>query len=58
MADLVSVKEAAGEMKVSVHTIRAWFAQRKIPFVKLGRRTLLRREDLEDFVNRNVVKAQ
>ena len=58
MADLVSVKQTAGELAVSPHTIRSWCMKRKLPFVKLGRRVLIRRKDLEDFVNRNVIKAK
>ncbi len=58
MANLVSIKQAAGELSVSPYTIRAWCMQRKLAFVKLGRRTLLRREDLEDFVTRNMIKAK
>ncbi len=58
MADLLSIRKAAVELAVSPHTIRAWCSQRKMPFVRLGRRVLLRREDIEAFVKRNVVEAK
>jgi excisionase family DNA binding protein len=34
---LRTVEQAAGDLCVSVHTIRAWIAQRKIGCVRLGR---------------------
>jgi len=58
MADLVNLKESARELRVSIHTLRAWTHQKRLPFVRLGRRVLLRREDLESFVNKNVVEAK
>ena len=58
MTELLNVREAAAELRLSVHTIRAWIFQGRLSCVRLGRRVLLRREDLEDFVNKNVVEAQ
>ncbi len=58
MSELLNLKEGARELKLSIHTLRAWTYQKRIPFVRLGRRVLLRREDLEEFVNRNVVEAK
>lgn len=57
MAQLLSLKETAKELNISIHTLRAWVYQRKIPFVRLGRRILVRREDLESFVNANIINA-
>jgi len=57
MPDLLNLKEGAKELKISIHTIRSWIYQKRIPFVRLGRRVLLRREDLEDFVSKNLVEA-
>jgi excisionase family DNA binding protein len=50
--------EGAEHLRLSIYTIRAWVFQKRIPFVRLGRRVFLRREDLEAFVNRNVVEAK
>lgn len=58
MPELVNLKEAAQEMKLSIHTLRAWTYQKRIPFVRLGRRVLLRRGDLEAFVSKNLVEAE
>lgn len=62
MLDLLSLKEAAKELGgtkesggISIHTLRVWVYQKRIPYVKLGRRVFLRREDLEAFVNKNLV---
>lgn len=58
MPELLNLREGAKELKLSIHTLRAWIYQKRIPFVRLGRRVLLRREDLENFVNKNVVEAK
>jgi len=58
MLDLLNLPEGARELKISVHTMRAWVFQKRIPFVRLGRRILFRRSDLEDFVKRNLVEAR
>jgi excisionase family DNA binding protein len=58
MADLVSLKEGAEELKISIYTLRSWVYQRRIRFVRLGRRVLIRREDIEDFVKRHLVEAK
>lgn len=58
MPQLVNLKDAAEELKVSIHTLRSWIYQRRLPHVKLGRRVLLRREDLESLVNKNLWKQK
>jgi excisionase family DNA binding protein len=58
MAELLDLKESAKELKLSIHTLRAWTYQKRIPFVRLGRRILLRREDLEALVNEHLVEAK
>ncbi len=58
MSELLNLKEGAKELKLSVHTLRAWTYQKRIPFVRLGKRVLLRREDLEELVRKNVVEAR
>ena len=58
MPDLLSLKEGARELNISIHTLRAWIYQKRVPFVRLGRRVLLRKGDIEEFVNRNVVEAR
>jgi len=58
MPELLNLKEGAEEMKISIHTLRVWIYQKRLPFVHLGRRVLLRREDIEDFVKKNLVEAK
>jgi excisionase family DNA binding protein len=58
MPELLNLKEGAKELKLSIHTLRAWTYQKRIPFVRLGRRILLRREDLEELVKKNVIEAK
>ena len=58
MANLLTLDEARQELKISIHTIRAWTYQKRFPTVKLGRRVLIKREDLEQFVNSNVIEAK
>ena len=58
MAELLNLREGARELKLSIHTLRAWTYQKRIPFVRLGRRILLRREDLEELVKKNVIEAK
>ena len=47
MIELLTSEEAAKVFRVSLHTIRGWTGQGKIPFIRLGHRILFRREDVE-----------
>jgi excisionase family DNA binding protein len=58
MPELLTLKEGADQLRLSIHTVRAWIFQKRIPFVRLGRRVLLRREDLEEFVTKNLHEAR
>ncbi len=58
MTELLDLRQGAKELQLSIHTLRSWTYQKKIPFVRLGRRILLRREDLENLVTRNLVEAE
>ena len=55
---LVSIASAAKELAVSIHGLRRWVAERKIPVVRLGRRVLIKREDLDRLVEKNRVPAR
>jgi len=57
MPQLIDFKEGAKELRVSIQTLRGWASKRRIPYVRLGRRVLLKREDLEAFIDKNVVRA-
>ena len=54
MLNLMSLEEVAKELKVSIHTVRAWGFQKRFPVVKLGRRVLVEREALERFVRGSI----
>lgn len=58
MSNLLTLQEGAAQLRLSVHTLRAWVFQKRIPFVRLGRRVLLRREDLENLIEKNLVEAK
>lgn len=58
MTELLDFREGAKELKLSIHTLRAWAYQKKIPVVRLGRRVLLRRIDLENLVAKNLIEAK
>lgn len=49
---LFAVKEAAAFLGVSRMTLYSWVSQRKIAFVKVGRLTKFRREDLDKWLER------
>jgi excisionase family DNA binding protein len=57
MMNLMSLEEAAKELRLSIHTLRAWKIQKRFPIVKLGRRILLKREDVEALVSENIITA-
>jgi excisionase family DNA binding protein len=58
MERLFNVRETAEKLSISTHTVRSWIFQRKLPYVRLGRRIGIRPEDVEDFVSKNLVKTQ
>lgn len=55
--NLLSLEETAKELRLSIHTIRAWVFKKRIPVVKLGRRVLVKREDIETLLNENHIEA-
>jgi excisionase family DNA binding protein len=42
-----TVQEAAQELGLSVHTVRAWIAQRRIAHIRLGRAIRISPEEVE-----------
>ncbi len=57
-SELMTLPEAAAALRVKVSTLRAWRAQRRLPFVKLQGKVLLRRADLERFIESSVIPAR
>ena len=56
--NLLDVEEAAKFLHVKACTMRSWILQKKITYVKLGRRVFLRRGDLDGLITRSVVPAK
>ena len=52
---LLSAQEAAQYLNLSLHTLRTWVCERRIPFIKLGRRVLFRQEDLARFAAEHLI---
>lgn len=47
---LLNVQEAASLLRISVHTVRSWVSRRRLPYVKLGRRTVFDATELERWI--------
>jgi excisionase family DNA binding protein len=56
--ELVDVKQAATLLGLKVSTIRAWLAQRRLPFVRCGRAIRIPREALDRFIAENTIPAR
>jgi len=54
---LLSVGEAAEYLSIAEWTIRSWVSQRRIPVVKLGRRTLFDVNDLDQWIEQHKIPA-
>lgn len=57
-AKLVGITQAATDLGISRHTLRAWVRQRRIAHVRLGRRVLIPSETLDAFVRDNLIPAR
>lgn len=55
---LVTVNEVASTLRVSTRYVRSLIRREAIPVVRLGRRTLVRRVDLEEIVARGGLGEQ
>ena len=60
MADaaLLTIAEASALLRLQPSTLRAWILHRKIAYCKVGRLVRVRRVDVEDLIERNVVPAR
>jgi excisionase family DNA binding protein len=56
--ELMDVDESAAFLHIKQPTVRAWVLQKRVPYVKLGRRVFLRRSDLVALVQRSLVPAR
>lgn len=57
MTDLLDVDQAAHRLGTSVRFIRRLIAERRIPYIKLGRHVRIQATDLESFIAAGRVAA-
>ncbi len=50
-----TVHEAAQELGLSVHTVRAWIAQRRIAHIRLGRAVRIPYSEIERLLRDNTI---
>jgi excisionase family DNA binding protein len=54
----LTVRQAAEELNVSVHTVRAWMAQRRLGYVRLGRAVRIPEAEIRRLLERGTVPAR
>jgi excisionase family DNA binding protein len=54
---LRTVEQAATDLNVSIHTIRAWIASRKIGVVRLGRAVRVPSSEISKLIERGTIPA-
>jgi excisionase family DNA binding protein len=54
---LLSVEQAASKLGISPLTMRAWLRQRRVSFVRLGRRVLVDTQDINKFIRDHRIEA-
>jgi excisionase family DNA binding protein len=52
---LLTLKEAADRLAISLATIRSWVWHRKIEVVKIGRCVRIKEEVIDDLISRSTV---
>jgi excisionase family DNA binding protein len=55
--NLLTVPEAAVMLNIQQDTLRHWLCDRRLPFVKIGGRTRLRRHDVEAYIEAQTIPA-
>jgi len=55
---LLSVAETAERLGIAVQTLRNWISQKRVPYVKLGRRTLFDPRQIERWLSQHTVREQ
>jgi excisionase family DNA binding protein len=53
--DLLTVIEASEILRLKPSTVRSWLLKRRIPFVKLGSRVFIRKNDCIQLIQKNIV---
>jgi len=55
---LMTIQETAQMLRISPVTLRLWTYQKRVQSVKLGRRVLFRKTDIDNFINANLRKKE
>ena len=55
---LLTVQEASALLRIQEDTLRHWLCDRRLRFYKVGARTMLKRQDLEAYLDAQVVEAE
>ena len=58
MLNLEEIDVAADQLKCGASTLRRWIKEGRIPALKIGRRVLIRREVLEEFVRTSEIGSK
>ena len=58
MEKLMTIQETAQMLRISPVTLRLWTYQKRVQSVKLGRRVLFRKTDIDNFINSNLRKKE
>ena len=53
---LLSISQAAYYLGISRHTLYGWVSQKRIPYVKVGRRTMFDKKALDKWVEEKSVE--
>lgn len=54
---LLTITEAADQLRIAESTVRHWIASRKVPSVRVGGRRLLMQDDLDALVDQGRITA-
>ena len=54
---LLSIGAAAEKLGISYNTLRDMVIDRKIAFVKVGKRKFLRQQDIDEYIDKNLFEA-
>lgn len=55
---LLTIKETAEVLKISVSTLYKWIHERKIEYVKIGSRVLFTDEILNNYIKKNTISIE
>ena len=55
---MLTVREASQRLGLQEGTLRLWLAQRRLPYVKLGRAVRIPADAVEQYINANTIPAR